>query len=135
MIKQIFIGVISSAVLGACAYLIPKTDAAEVEPVSYTRVSVEGEFATTAEKSACTAVGGEIMRVGLLGYENCVQTYADAGKACADASDCLGQCLSAPGEDASPGDMTAGECKATDSPFGCHTTIADGRAEGTLCVD
>jgi len=135
MIKQICIGVVSSAVLGACAFLIPKTEAADSESASYTRVSVENELATTAEKAACTAVGGEIMRVGMLGYENCVQTYADAGNVCTDASDCIGLCLSAPGVDATPGEQMSGECKATDSPFGCYTTIADGRAEGTLCVD
>lgn len=135
MIKQICIGVISSAALGACAYLIPKTEAVEVEPVSYTRVSVDGKLATAAEKEACSAVGGEILRVGMLGYENCVQTYADAGNVCTDASDCLGLCLSPSGVDATPGERMSGECKATDSPFGCYTTIADGRAEGTLCVD
>lgn len=135
MIQQIAIGVLSSAALGACAYLMPKSDVVEVDPTSYARVYVEGETATAAEKAACDAAGGEVRKDGLRGLERCVQAYPDAGKTCRDEDDCLGGCHAEDMENVDFGAKMTGVCEADDSPFGCFTTIADGRAEAALCVD
>lgn len=139
MIRQACLAVLASAALGACAYLIPKTSPTETaEPVSlatYSYVEVEGEKATAAERAACDAAGGEVRRDGLLGHEQCIQMYPDAGQSCSDADDCLGGCHAANEGSVRLGEAAKGVCEADDSPFGCFTTISDGRAEGTLCVD
>ncbi len=86
----------------------------------------------TAEQ-ACTARGGEMMRVGRLQTLRCVVPFADAGKVCRDGDDCLGDCRAAsvgPNEG-----TTTGVCAPNDLPFGCNTTIENGRAGATLCVD
>ncbi len=102
----------------------------------YERINFAGQVATQEERDRCEAAGGEISRGGMLGWEGCVQAYADAGKACTDGSDCLGRCmLDEASGGAGMGDPATGTCQATDSPFGCFTTVTDGRADPALCVD
>lgn len=89
--------------------------------------------APQSAEAACAAQGGEIMRVGRLQTARCVVPFSDAGKVCRDGDDCLGDCRT---ENAGPqsGSVT-GRCAPNDLPFGCNTTVEDGRAGPTLCVD
>ena len=88
----------------------------------------------TAE-AACVAQGGSMQRVGRLQSLQCVTRYADAAKRCTSGDQCQGDCLyegaAVPGANAS----VAGQCAADRNRFGCRTTIENGRAQPTLCID
>ncbi|MEZ5998448.1 MAG: hypothetical protein R3B98_07125 [Hyphomonas sp.] len=101
----------------------------------YESIQFASAVATPEERAKCEAAGGEVMMAGLLGHESCVQPYPDAGRACSDASDCLGQCMLDPSADVSMGDPATGTCQRTDSPFGCYATVRNGIAQPALCVD
>ena len=118
--------------LSACAWFnSPDTP----EPTPHERISFQGEAATSSERALCEAAGGTVRRDGLLGWENCIQDFADAGQSCKDNEDCLGRCMVS-GEFADMGARSVtGECEATDSPFGCFQTIENGQATAALCVD
>lgn len=90
----------------------------------------------SADARACALQGGEMRQVGRHQTWRCVIRYADAGKPCADGSQCEGDCRVA-GDGARPreGQSVAGVCQATSDRFGCYTTVANGRAEATICVD
>lgn len=110
-------------------------EAAPVETeATYTPIIFEGQTATDSEREACLAAGGEIVPSGKLQWENCVQTFADGGQACASESDCIGECRYE-GEEVAPGTQVAGTCQSTDARFGCHTVVHDGKILHTLCVD
>lgn len=100
----------------------------------YAYVPVAGQFATPQERAACEAAGGTIQPAGLAGYESCIQSYADGGQSCSDASDCIGRCMNY-GDFADFGDPVTGQCEASDSPFGCAQEVNGGTAEAALCVD
>lgn len=100
----------------------------------YAYVPVAGQFATPQERAACEAVGGTIQPAGLGGFENCIQSFADGGQSCRDASDCIGRCMNY-GDFADFDDPVTGQCEASDSPFGCAQEVIGGRAEAALCVD
>jgi len=88
----------------------------------------------TEEAATAATCAGRLDRVGKLQALRCIVTYADAGKACTDGAQCLGQrCM---GETKDEGAVTpvAGRCVATSDPFGCQTIIRAGKA-ATLCVD
>ncbi len=85
--------------------------------------------------SACTARGGEMQQVGRAQTWQCVVKYADAGKRCTDASQCEGQCEIAGNSGIAPGTATAGVCQADSNRFGCRTTVENGKAGNTLCID
>ncbi len=106
----------------------------DTKPVAtYERINFEGEKATEEERAICHAAGGEVMRAGLLGWENCIQPYSDAGAVCKDSSDCQGKCLA---DDMGDMDqMGTGSCQQTDSPFGCYAEMENGRVGPGLCVD
>ena len=89
----------------------------------------------TVTTSSCTARGGEMRQVGRMQTWQCVVKYADAGKRCTDASQCEGQCEIAGNSGIAPGTATAGVCQADSNRFGCRTTVKDGKAEATLCID
>ena len=61
--------------------------------------------------------------------------YADAGKRCTDASQCEGQCEIAGNSGIAAGAAAVGQCQADSNRFGCRTTVKDGKAEATLCID
>lgn len=85
--------------------------------------------------AACEARGGKMTPVGRMQSLQCVIDYADAGKACRSGADCQGDCR-VDGPVAVPaGREVTGVCAANSSRFGCHTTIENGRAQATLCVD
>jgi len=89
----------------------------------------------SVEVTACAARGGEIRRVGRMQSEQCVIKYGDALKPCADNGQCLGDCR-VEGDIGTPADASvSGRCQVDSDRFGCHTTIAAGKAEPTLCID
>jgi hypothetical protein len=66
----------------------------------------------------------------------CIIAYADAGKRCTDGDQCQGDCR-VEGNSVVPEGrpVTAGVCQVDSNRFGCFTTVKNGRAEPTLCVD
>ena len=102
----------------------------------YERIQFASQFATPAERARCEVAGGAIQQAGRLGWQHCVQTFPDAGKACRDSEDCLGECR-LPGDagPVAPGTPVQGICQANDAPFGCYTTVEDGKAGMSICVD
>jgi hypothetical protein len=100
------------------------------------KIRFERKRATKAERAKCEAAGGVVGPGGMLGYDQCVQPYADAGKACKDAEDCEGRCLLSADSGDDMGQQTEdGICQADDSLFGCYTAVNDGMAEYAICVD
>ncbi|MGO4410030.1 MULTISPECIES: hypothetical protein [unclassified Brevundimonas] len=89
----------------------------------------------TISSSSCTARGGEMRQVGRMQSWQCVVRYPDAGKRCTDASQCEGDCEIAGNNGIAPGARATGVCQADSNRFGCRTTIKDGKAEATLCID
>lgn len=112
----------------------PEEPEAVTSEAAYTPITFEGQTATDSEREACLEVGGEIVPSGKLQWENCVQTFADGGKACASESDCIGECRYE-GDEVEPGTDVAGTCQSTDARFGCRTVVHDGKILHTLCVD
>ena len=90
----------------------------------------------TDEAAACEARGGKMLPQGRMGTLSCVIAYADAGRRCTDGDDCAGDCR-VEEADGTPhvGTAAVGRCQADSSRFGCYTTIEDGKAEATICVD
>ncbi|MEX1250057.1 MAG: hypothetical protein WEA77_02545 [Hyphomonas sp.] len=123
--------------LAGCAWFHPpSTSAPELaEPApAYQTVTVGGEVATAAERAACDAAGGVISREGLLGWEHCVQTYPDAGKACIRHDDCLGTCRYE-GPPVAPGSTVEGTCQVRDVAFGCYALVDKGKLRHAICAD
>ena len=89
----------------------------------------------TVTTSSCTARGGEMRQVVRMQTWQCVVKFADAGKRCTDASQCEGQCEIAGNSGVAPGARAVGQCQADSNRFGCRTTVKDGKAEATLCID
>ena len=88
----------------------------------------------TAE-AACAAQGGTLQRVGRMQSVQCVIAYSDAGKRCTDGDQCQGDCV-APATSAIPaGQAATGQCAADSNRFGCRTTVENGKADATLCID
>lgn len=108
--------------------------APEATAAPYSPISFEGQTATEAERDACLAVGGTVVPSGKLQWENCVQTFADAGSTCTGEADCIGECRYE-GEEVAPGSAVDGTCQATDAKFGCRTVVEGGVIAHTLCVD
>ncbi len=126
---------VAALLLTACQTepIAPATTAAQGAALTQERISFESERATDAEREKCHAAGGEVHQAGLLGYENCILPYADAGQACSDSSECLGDCRLT--DFSKPEDSITGTCQINDSPFGCYQTVENGRAGHMLCVD
>ncbi len=116
--------------LAACTAL-PPADAplAEVPTASAPGQSL------TPEASACRTRGGTLRPVGRMQSMQCVIPYADASKACTDGDHCQGDCRVEAGQNLAPGARASGRCQATSDRFGCITTVEDGRADVTLCID
>jgi hypothetical protein len=129
-------------VLGACTGMGgAQTDGAAEgsEPTvvsGHEKIRFAGKRATEAERAVCEAAGGEVGPGGMLGYDQCVRPYADAGKACKETEDCEGRCLLSADSDDEMGQPTEdGICQATDSPFGCYAEVNDRMVQPTICVD
>lgn len=86
------------------------------------------------DRRQCTAEGGSIRAVGMLGTPACVKPYADAGKTCADTSDCTGACKAPQG--ARIGARSQGTCqKDTHDLEGCYNRIERGKVVAGMCSD
>tara|TARA_R110000787_G_scaffold9090_4_gene31969 strand:- start:1780 stop:2199 length:420 start_codon:yes stop_codon:yes gene_type:complete len=103
---------------------------------AYEMITFKGKRATRAEAARCEVAGGSVEPGGMLGYDQCVQTYADAGMSCMSAADCMGRCLLSPDSDDDVDQMTDdGICQTTDSPFGCYAEVDEGKVQWAICVD
>lgn len=86
-----------------------------------------------AERAACLARGGYVERMGMAGFEGCVDYYKDAGKVCTDKAQCQGLCIYQGDPQRLPKPLT-GNCAPTSNRFGCYTFIDKGKLNG-ICVD
>jgi hypothetical protein len=84
-------------------------------------------------ETACSTVGGDWRPVCMMGKPACVVTFKDAGKSCADSSECSGRCVTKGGE--KPGAETRGICTTNSDPCGCFQLVTKGNADYTLCAD
>ncbi len=90
----------------------------------------------SAEAGACTARGGTLRPVGRMQSIQCIIRHADAGKRCTDGNQCEGDCRVEGNSGIAEGrPVTSGVCQVDSNRFGCFTTVKNGRAEATLCVD
>jgi putative hemolysin len=113
----------AALLMTACAPVVPMPDGPETTD-------------QTPTAATCAARGGELRPVGRMQSLQCVIKYVDAGKRCTDGDDCLGDCrieevANAPRE----GAAAVGQCQASSDRFGCFTTVENGRAGATLCID
>ncbi|MEO9970227.1 MAG: hypothetical protein ABJG15_10495 [Hyphomonadaceae bacterium] len=131
----------AAALLGACSNVptpadVPDTaaDAVPADAAPNKPISFEGERATQEERAKCEAANGTVVRAGILGWERCTISYADAGNTCSGSSDCLGDCrlTSFGGETETP---LTGTCQINDDPFGCYQTVEGGEPGISICVD
>ncbi|MGH7027623.1 hypothetical protein [Brevundimonas sp.] len=104
-------------------------------PVVQTTEAPEPPPTMSISTSSCSARGGEMRQVGRMQTWQCVVKYADAGKRCTDASQCEGDCEIAGNSGIAAGARATGVCQVDSNRFGCRTTIKDGKAEVTLCID
>ncbi|HEY0600261.1 hypothetical protein [Brevundimonas sp.] len=104
-----------------------KTDLAEAAPAAQTPAD---------EAAACAARGGKMLPQGRMQTMRCVVSYADAGRRCTDGDQCEGDCrIEEAAGTPHAGASAVGQCQANSSRFGCYTTVENGKAEATLCVD
>jgi len=89
---------------------------------------------SAADRAACQAEDGTVQRRGMLGMEQCVHAYADAGKQCTDSAQCQGKCVGSAGA-VSPDKSASGTCQADDRLYGCYAEVRQGRAVAAICVD
>ncbi len=89
----------------------------------------------SADAASCASRGGELRRVGRMQTQQCIVKYADAGKSCTSGSQCAGDCRLEGNSGVAPGASVTGQCQADSDRFGCHTTVEDGKAGPTLCID
>lgn len=89
---------------------------------------------TQESETSCGARGGTLQRVCLMGNTMCVVKYADGGKPCTGKAQCEGQCR-LEGPSPLPGARATGVCQLTSDPCGCFTSVEDGKAQATMCVD
>jgi putative hemolysin len=129
--KRILIA--AAAVLMAACQPMPteggRTEFAEARPA--VQSAAGGEAAAN-----CAARGGKMLPQGRMQTMMCVVNYADAGQRCTDGDQCQGDCRIEDVADApTAGAPAVGRCQVSSSAFGCYTTVEDGKAEATLCVD
>lgn len=109
----------AALILSACAPVAPQPET----PVQ------------SLSASECAARGGSMIAVGRMQTVQCVVRYSDAGKACTDGAQCQGDCRAEPTVTAREGQSVRGVCQADSNRFGCFTTVTNGKAEATLCID
>lgn len=129
--KRILIAV-AAVLMAACQPMPTEDGQADFAQVNSTAPSVAG----SEDAAACAARGGKMLPQGRMQTVRCVVTYPDAGRRCSDGDHCAGDCriedvANAP----TAGTNAIGQCQASSSRFGCYTTIEDGRAQPTICVD
>lgn len=92
------------------------------------------ERMNSKEIKHCKKNGGEVQRAGRMGLPHCVITYADAGKACQDSSECTGRCLLVNSNEP-VGARVTGTCQQNNLRFGCYAVVENGVAGPAVCVD
>ncbi len=112
----------------------PAETSSNTQVSNYERITFDDRTATPEEIELCEAAGGEVRPAGRAGFDNCIQTFDDAGDACSDTSDCTGRCL-VDGEMVEAGTEVTGQCAEDDERFGCYQEIEDGKAKPGICVD
>lgn len=128
--------VMLAALLAAACQPIPaedgRTDLAQAAPTAQTPASPT----PAGEAAACAAKGGKMLPQGRMQTVQCVVSYRDAGQRCTDGDQCEGSCRMPDVANApAAGAAAVGQCQPTSSSFGCYTTVEDGKAEATICVD
>ncbi|NQZ21781.1 MAG: hypothetical protein HRT53_06935 [Colwellia sp.] len=78
--------------------------------------------------------GGVIKGVCKLRLPACIEEYADANNACADSTECLGECL-VKQPFAEAGKPVTGVCSENNDACGCFQMIKSGVAQQVICVD
>lgn len=109
-----------------------RTDLAQAAP------SAQAPAAQTPADAVrdCAARGGKMLPQGRMQTMQCVVSYTDAGRRCTDGDDCQGDCrVGDAGTAPRAGAAAVGQCQARSGRFGCYTTVEDGKAEATICVD
>ena len=140
MIRRWAMTLACAAVLAACTTTgTPdgaETPATTAAPATHEKISFDGKRATPAERNVCVAAGGTVRPDGILGHDQCIRPYPDAGESCKSKDDCLGRCLLSPDSDDDVDQPTDdGVCQAMDSPFGCMTEVDEGIVQWTICID
>lgn len=130
--KRVIIAV--AALFAAACQPMPTTDNATASPAPQpAQVSAAG----TTDAALCERAGGKMLPQGRMQSVRCVITYTDAGQRCTTGSDCQGDCRIEEAASGTPqaGAAAVGTCQRTSSRFGCYTTVENGKAEATICVD
>jgi hypothetical protein len=94
------------------------------------------QAASRRAAAACQAKGGSLHPVCRMATPICVVRYRDAGKACTDNSQCLGECVtsSTTRRPFWPWDKPAvGVCSPDNDPCGCKTEIIGGKPQDYIC--
>lgn len=89
---------------------------------------------TAAEVQKCKEDGGIVKNVGMMETPKCVIPYADAGKSCKSASDCMKSCVTTK-SDVQLGAKISGECQRDNALYGCYSIVEDGMAGPRMCAD
>jgi len=84
--------------------------------------------------AGCHARGGHAVR-GPFGERFCRIRFPDAGRACTDGSQCLGNCYWGDDMYAHPPAHVVGACQTENVKFGCYFTVVKGRATNPTCAD
>ncbi len=132
--KTALFSLVALFILPACSLFQPGEGEAPA-PAGYAKIDFAASKATAEERAACDAAGGTIQSSGKLQWENCVQPFADAGKACSADTDCVGECRYEGEIELPPGASVVGTCQVNDARFGCRTVVEDGKIAHTLCAD
>ena len=129
----------TAALLAAACQPMPAGDSGQADLAGAPAPATQEPAGQTPADAAasCAARGGKMLPQGRMQSLQCVVTYADGGKRCTDGDDCQsGACRI---EDIAPaprpGSDAVGQCQPTSSRFGCYTTVENGKAEATICVD
>jgi hypothetical protein len=112
-----------------------KTDLAEVSGQTPVQTPAQSAAGGT-DAAVCAAQGGKMLPQGRMQTMRCLISYTDAGTRCTDGDQCQGDCrIEEAAGTPHAGTAAVGQCQANSSRFGCYTTVEDGKAEATLCVD
>lgn len=127
---------ILAALLAAACQPMPAADTGGRTDLAQTSAQAPGGDVSSLGAAECAARGGKMIPQGRMQTVRCVVAFADAGKRCTTGSDCQGDCRIEDTAAASQaGQPAVGQCQANSSRFGCYTTVENGRAEATICVD
>lgn len=131
--KRLIIAV--AALFAAACQPMPATDSAAAAPTPQ-QTSLQTAAAGSTDAALCERAGGKMLPQGRMQTERCLISYSDAGRRCTTGSDCQGDCRIEQAANApQAGAAAVGQCQANSSRFGCYTTVENGKAEATICVD